>query len=215
MAPLPPRAQRHPLLRYQVEGYIKGIVHDFEQRLDTIFGRQVNWVHTDKMRGNLVDRLRMVYTGDEGQELFTIHAWRRLFKIRGPLVQEFILEFFSTCRMSDTEMVLDVADTLCFQLGGARSFLVGDRHLRRHAEGRKSGFRLFRGHFIGCLAAYFGLVSDEGLMGLLVITCELPMIDLHELVVAACAPEATEDVPVVDEGVPAVPPPAAHPRTML
>ncbi|GKC10489.1 hypothetical protein Tco_1007271 [Tanacetum coccineum] len=31
-----------------------------------------------------------------------------------------MLEFFSTCRMSDIEMGLDVTDTLCFQLGGAR-----------------------------------------------------------------------------------------------
>ncbi|GJW27053.1 hypothetical protein Tco_0040864, partial [Tanacetum coccineum] len=37
-----------------------------------------------------------------------------------PLVREFILEFLSTCKMSDTEMGLDVADTLCFQLGGVR-----------------------------------------------------------------------------------------------
>ncbi|GKA50582.1 hypothetical protein Tco_0743655, partial [Tanacetum coccineum] len=93
MAPLPPRAQRHIWLRYQVEGYTKDIVYSFEQRLDTIFSRQ---------------------------ELFTSPAWRRLFKIRGPLVREFILEFFSTCKMSDTVMGLDIADTLCFQLGGAR-----------------------------------------------------------------------------------------------
>ncbi|GJT67358.1 uncharacterized mitochondrial protein-like protein, partial [Tanacetum coccineum] len=57
---------------------------------------------------------------DEGQELFTSHAWRRLFEIKGPLVREFMLEFFSTCRMSDAELGLDEADTLCFQLGGAR-----------------------------------------------------------------------------------------------
>ncbi|GKB70051.1 hypothetical protein Tco_0931463 [Tanacetum coccineum] len=62
----------------------------------------------------------MVYTRDEEQELFTSHAWRRLFEIRVPLVREFILEFFSTYRMSDTKMGLDIADTLCFQLGGAR-----------------------------------------------------------------------------------------------
>ncbi|GKD89902.1 hypothetical protein Tco_1365409 [Tanacetum coccineum] len=62
----------------------------------------------------------MVYTGDEGQELFTSHAWRRLFEIRAPLVREFILEFLNTYRISDTEMGLDIADTLCFQLGGAR-----------------------------------------------------------------------------------------------
>nr|GEX20140.1 hypothetical protein [Tanacetum cinerariifolium] len=72
------------------------------------------------MRQTLGDRLSMVYTGDEGPELFTSHAWRRLFVIRAPLVREFILEFLSTYRMSDTKMGLDVADTLCFQLGGAR-----------------------------------------------------------------------------------------------
>ncbi|GJU36286.1 hypothetical protein Tco_1184640 [Tanacetum coccineum] len=69
---------------------------------------------------NSRDRLSMVYAGDDGQALFTSHAWRRLFEVRGPLVREFILEFLSTYRMSDTEMGLDVADILCFQLGGAR-----------------------------------------------------------------------------------------------
>ncbi|GKE56539.1 hypothetical protein Tco_1495724 [Tanacetum coccineum] len=51
---------------------------------------------TEGMRQTLGDPLSMIYTGDEGQELFTSHA------------------------MSDTEIGLDVADTLCFQLGGAR-----------------------------------------------------------------------------------------------
>ncbi|GKD71956.1 hypothetical protein Tco_1326046 [Tanacetum coccineum] len=95
--------------------------------LETIWGRSVNQIHvldfawlTEGMRQTLGDQLRMVYTRDEGQELFTSHAWRRLFEIRAPLVREFILEFLSTCRMSDTEMGLDIADTLCFQLGGAR-----------------------------------------------------------------------------------------------
>ncbi|GJT40362.1 reverse transcriptase domain-containing protein [Tanacetum coccineum] len=36
MAPLPDADQRHPWLRYQVEGYTKGIVHSYEQRLKTI-----------------------------------------------------------------------------------------------------------------------------------------------------------------------------------
>nr|GEV25968.1 hypothetical protein [Tanacetum cinerariifolium] len=136
MAPLPPHDQRHLWLRYQVEGYTEEIVHDFKERLETIFDR-------------------------------------RLFGIRVPLVRKFILEFLSTYRMSDTEMGLDVADTLCFQLGGGR-------HLRRHAEGRKSKARLLGGHFIGHLATHFGLVSDEGLRGLQVVTRELPLIDLHE-----------------------------------
>ncbi|GJS13475.1 hypothetical protein Tco_0407947, partial [Tanacetum coccineum] len=42
------------------------------------------------------------------------------FEIRGPLVFELMLEFFSTCRISDTVLELDAADTLCFQLGGLR-----------------------------------------------------------------------------------------------
>ncbi|GJT62153.1 hypothetical protein Tco_1005686 [Tanacetum coccineum] len=57
---------------------------------------------------------------DDEEALFTSHAWRRLFEVRGTLVREFILEFLSTCRMSDIEMGLDVADTLCFQLDRAR-----------------------------------------------------------------------------------------------
>ncbi|GKE22192.1 hypothetical protein Tco_1433704 [Tanacetum coccineum] len=127
MAPLPSRDQRHPWLMYQVKGYGEDIVHSYEQRLETIWGRSVNQVHvldfaslTEGMRQTLGDQLRMVYTGYEGHELFTSHAWRRLFEIRAPLVREFFLEFLSTCRMSDTEMGLDVDDTLCFQLGGVR-----------------------------------------------------------------------------------------------
>ncbi|GJV28204.1 hypothetical protein Tco_1384652 [Tanacetum coccineum] len=113
-----------------VEGYTEEIVHDFEQRLETIFGRQVNRVHildfkglTPDMRQDLAERMRMVYTGDDGQEVFMSHAWRRLFGIRAPLVQKFILEFFSTCRIGD-EMGLDVARTLCFQMGGARRSMM-------------------------------------------------------------------------------------------
>ncbi|GKE36321.1 hypothetical protein Tco_1459726 [Tanacetum coccineum] len=105
MAPLPPRDQRHLWLRYQVEGYTEEIVHDFEQRLEMIFGRQVNRVHTLDFEGlthdmtqDLAERLRMVYTGDDGQKIFVSHAWRRI----------------------DSEMGLDFSDTFCFQLEGAR-----------------------------------------------------------------------------------------------
>nr|GEW46413.1 hypothetical protein [Tanacetum cinerariifolium] len=96
MAPLPPRDQRHLWLRYQVVGYTEEIVHDFKQRLETIFGRQVNRVHILDFEGLTLDMREI---------------WLR--------VQEFILKFFSTCRIG-SEMGLDVADTLCFQLGGDR-----------------------------------------------------------------------------------------------
>nr|GEV91448.1 hypothetical protein [Tanacetum cinerariifolium] len=56
----------------KVEGYTEEIVHDFEQKLETIF---------------------------KSQEIFMSHAQRRLFEIRAPLVHEFILEFFSTYRI--------------------------------------------------------------------------------------------------------------------
>ncbi|GKD57237.1 hypothetical protein Tco_1290624 [Tanacetum coccineum] len=55
------------------------------------------------------------------------------------------------------------------------------QYLFRHTEGRKSGARLSGGHFIMRLAMHFGLVSDDGLRGLQVVTQELPLIDLHEL----------------------------------
>ncbi|GKE12640.1 hypothetical protein Tco_1416191 [Tanacetum coccineum] len=62
----------------------------------------------------------MDHTRGDGQVVFTSHAWRRMFEIHGPLVLELMLEFFSTCRFSDTELGLDVVDTFCFQLGGLR-----------------------------------------------------------------------------------------------
>ncbi|GJZ94424.1 hypothetical protein Tco_0666627 [Tanacetum coccineum] len=62
----------------------------------------------------------MDHTRGNGQVVFTSHAWRRMFEIHGPLVLELMLEFFSTCRFSDTELGLDVVDTFCFQIGGLR-----------------------------------------------------------------------------------------------
>ncbi|GJY43050.1 putative reverse transcriptase domain-containing protein, partial [Tanacetum coccineum] len=80
----------------QLEGYTEEIVYDFKQRLETIFERLINQVHildfeglTPNMRQDLAERLRMVYTGDDGRRI-------------------------------GSDMGLDVADTLCFQLGGAR-----------------------------------------------------------------------------------------------
>nr|GEX00804.1 hypothetical protein [Tanacetum cinerariifolium] len=236
MAPLPPRDQRHLWLRYQVEGYTEGIVHDFEQRLEMIFSREVNRVYildfeglTLEIRRDLAMRLRMVYIRGDGQLVFVSHTWRSLFGIQVPLVHEFILEFLSTCRMSDTEMGLDEmaeagfraywdgSDRVILDKGGLRdylteissgrdflgpapsyvlildpvrrlchkiisySFFSKGMHLRRQAKGRKSRAKLLGGHFIRHLAAHFRLVSDEGLRGLQVVTCELQLVYLHEL----------------------------------
>ncbi|GJW12749.1 hypothetical protein Tco_1578576 [Tanacetum coccineum] len=101
MEPLPAANQRHPWFRYLIKEYNEGIMNSYEQRLETIWSRPVNRVHVLDFEGLTLER-------------------RRLFGIRAPLASEFILEFLSTCRMSDTEMGLDVTDTLCFQLGGVR-----------------------------------------------------------------------------------------------
>ncbi|GJU45236.1 hypothetical protein Tco_1202502 [Tanacetum coccineum] len=217
----------------------------------------------------------MVYTGDDDQEVFMSHA-------RAPLVQEFILEFFSICKIG-SEMGLDVAglhtaeemaedefgaywlrservipdkgdlSDYWVEISSGRDFLRGapsytyirdpvqrlchsiDRgaanvpylllqYLFRHAEGRKSDARLSRGHFIGHLAHHFGLVSDYRLRGLSIVTYELPLIDMGELVklnicmeigddcawvalgperqpdATTGAPRAAKDAPAVNEG---------------
>ncbi|GKB04859.1 hypothetical protein Tco_0833054 [Tanacetum coccineum] len=85
MAPLPAEDQRHLWLRYQVEGYTEDIVHNYEQRLETIWGRSVS-CETQDMRQDLAVRLMMVYTGGDEQLAFVSHAWRGLFEIRAPLV---------------------------------------------------------------------------------------------------------------------------------
>nr|GFA85873.1 hypothetical protein [Tanacetum cinerariifolium] len=181
MAPLSAAEQRHPWLRYHIEGYTMGIRHSYEQRLETIWSKPGNRVLvldfeglTLEMRQDLVLRLRMVYSR------------------KG--------------RMSDTELGLDVTDTLCFQMGGVRrritwryfilalrlhieqemaedgfgdyDRLIPDKgdlrdywikissgrdfvglYLFRHAEGRKSRARLSGGYFLRCLAMHFGLGS--------------------------------------------------------
>nr|GEX87599.1 hypothetical protein [Tanacetum cinerariifolium] len=163
------------------------------------------------MGQTLADRIRMVYTGAEVQVLFTSHAWRRLFEIRGLLVREFILEFFSTCLHTVEEMAEDGFEAYCISGRGQAtekvtaidllylrsmdqgtanvSYLLA-QYLYRHAEGRKNGAKMSRGHFIGRIVEHFGLVSDEGLMGLSVIACVLLVIDLDELVKAPQPPLA-------------------------
>ncbi|GJX28561.1 hypothetical protein Tco_0236640 [Tanacetum coccineum] len=92
IAPLPAADQRHPWLRYQIEEYTEGIIHSYEQRLETIWSRPVNRVHvldfeglTLEMRQDLVVRLRMVYTG-EGQQLGGVRrrmTWRQFILALG------------------------------------------------------------------------------------------------------------------------------------
>nr|GEU44908.1 hypothetical protein [Tanacetum cinerariifolium] len=166
---------------------------------------------------------------DDRKEVFVSHSWRRLLGVQAPLVQEFILEFFNTCRIRD-EIALDVAGTLCFQLGGARrsmnwrqfTLALGLYNVEEmakdgfgtywHTEERKSSAMLLGGQFIGRLDHHFGLVSNDGLRGLSVVARELLLIDM---VAATGSPEAAEDAPVVDEGAQADPAPMQVPQPPL
>ncbi|GKC40060.1 hypothetical protein Tco_1052444 [Tanacetum coccineum] len=102
---LPPRKQRHPFIRVRV--------FDFGGLLDL-------------MAEGLSARILMKHKDAQGQSVFSSRVWRWLFDIRGPLVHELILEFFSTFRFGDVVLELDTAGALQFQLGGIKISSAGD-----------------------------------------------------------------------------------------
>ncbi|GJY91588.1 hypothetical protein Tco_0506784 [Tanacetum coccineum] len=131
-------------------------------------------------------------------------AWRRLFEIQGLLVHELILEFFSTFRFGEAVVDLDTARALqlitCSIVGRSQApekvtvsdlfYLRGmdvgsvnvpyllSNYLSLFASRRKQGAMISGGQFVAHLAEHFGFVRSLML----------------------CAPEATKDAPVVDEG---------------
>ncbi|GJW33578.1 retrovirus-related pol polyprotein from transposon opus [Tanacetum coccineum] len=124
---LPPHEQRYRFLRYEGLEYSDADIVDFEARLARIHRRGVHRVPVFDFRGfpdlmaeGLTPRMLMEHRDDQGVSLFTSQAWRRLFYIRGPLVNELILEFYSTFRFVQAILDLDTPETLQFQLGGAR-----------------------------------------------------------------------------------------------
>ncbi|GJS96447.1 hypothetical protein Tco_0803415 [Tanacetum coccineum] len=124
---LPPRDQRHQYLRYEGLQYTDDDIANFEARLARIYRREVHRVQVfdfgglpDLMADGLSARMLMEHMDAQGVSLFTSRAWRRLFDIRGPLVHELILEFFSTFRFGEAVTDLDTAGALQFQLGGVR-----------------------------------------------------------------------------------------------
>ncbi|GJY56783.1 hypothetical protein Tco_0455898 [Tanacetum coccineum] len=124
---LPPRKQRHRFLRYEGLEYSDADITDFESRLASIYKREVHRVQVfdfgglpNLMAEGLSARISMEHRDDQGVNLFTSRAWRRLFDIRGPLIHELILEFYSTFRFGQAILDLDTPGTLQFQLGGAR-----------------------------------------------------------------------------------------------
>ncbi|GKB11026.1 hypothetical protein Tco_0844949 [Tanacetum coccineum] len=81
------------------------VLRDFETRLARIYRRKVHRVQVfdfgglpDLIAEGLSTRMLMENWDAQGQSVFTSQTWRRLFDIRGPLVHELIMKFFSTFR---------------------------------------------------------------------------------------------------------------------
>ncbi|GJX68545.1 hypothetical protein Tco_0304272 [Tanacetum coccineum] len=72
------------------------------------------------MAEGLSGRMLMEHRDAQGQSVFTSRAWRRLLDIRGPLVHELILGFFSIFKFGEAVLDLDTAGALQFKLGEAR-----------------------------------------------------------------------------------------------
>ncbi|GJU01446.1 hypothetical protein Tco_1111784 [Tanacetum coccineum] len=211
----------------KVVGYTEEKVQNFEQRLETIFGRRVNRVHildfkglTLDMRQDLVERLRMVYTREDGEEF--------ILALGLHTTEEMAEDGFRAYWLGSERVIPDKGDLSDYwvKISSGRDFLRGapsytyirdsiqrlfhsmDRgaanvpyllaqYLFKHAEGRESGAMLLGGHFIRHLAHHFGLVSNGGLRGLSVVASLGPE---RQPDAAAGVPRAAADAPAVDEG---------------
>ncbi|GJT74948.1 hypothetical protein Tco_1041673 [Tanacetum coccineum] len=85
---LPPRDQRYQYLRFEGLEYTNANIVDFEERM------------------------LMEHRDAQVQSVLTSRAWGRLFRVRGPLVHELILEFFSTFRFGEAVLDLDTVGAL-------------------------------------------------------------------------------------------------------
>ncbi|GKE55839.1 hypothetical protein Tco_1495024, partial [Tanacetum coccineum] len=121
MAPLPPREQRHPFLRYHGLEYSDQDIAGFKERLERIHDRGTHRVQvfdfegmTELMRDVLYARMRMEHRDSDRVVAFTNQAWSRVFETRGPLVREFILEFIHTLKFGEVLLDLDAPGTIQF-----------------------------------------------------------------------------------------------------
>nr|GEV68085.1 hypothetical protein [Tanacetum cinerariifolium] len=157
MAPLPSRDQRH---------------HGSDTRLRGM----MRVLYTATSRGSRQYRL-----GGDRRRM----TWRQIILALGLHTEEDMVEFVFKAYWQGSKRVIpnkgDLRD-YWIEISMIAYNIVGrGGHLRRHVKSRKSGARLSGGHFIRHLRAYFGLVGDQRLKGLLMVTSELPLIDLHEL----------------------------------
>ncbi|GKC44249.1 hypothetical protein Tco_1061971 [Tanacetum coccineum] len=196
------------------------------------------------MSEGLTARLTMEHRDKAGVSVFTSQAWTRMLDIRGPLVHELILEFFSTFRLGQAILDLDTPGIQQFQLvyweGSARQ-IPNKGDLRDYWMEISSA-----GDFLGTAPSYT-LIRDpilrlcHRLIAYSIVgRSQAPKICIElndtwawvamgperQPDAAAGAPAEVEDAPIVDEGgqadlAPAQapqqppPPPPAPARTMV
>ncbi|GKB68308.1 hypothetical protein Tco_0929720, partial [Tanacetum coccineum] len=216
MVALPPRDQRHLWLRYEGQEYIDTDSVYFEERLERIYDRRVHRVHvfdlgglTEEMDLGVSARIRMEHNDDQGHVVFTSLAWRRLFKIRRPLLggvrchmswrqhilamglhmaEELDSDGFVVYWAEIHEEVVDKGNLSTYWtgissdgdfLGTVPSYTLIRDSLMRSMDVRA---QMFGGYFVACLADHFGLLTEDRLQGLTVVVRNLQMIDMDELV---------------------------------
>ncbi|GJS03689.1 hypothetical protein Tco_0320197 [Tanacetum coccineum] len=188
---LPPRDQRHQYLRFEGLQYTDADIVDFETRLG---------------------RMLMEHRDAQGQSVFTSRAWRRLFEIRGPLVHELILEFFSTFRFKEAE-VMETARFGLYWVESGRQ--ISDKEdlstywREISSEGDFLGMDIGLVNIPYLLARNLRLFTSRRKQGAMI--SEAPGPERQQVVVAGAA----EDAPVADEGAPAIPAPMHEIRRAL
>ncbi|GJY98349.1 hypothetical protein Tco_0515259, partial [Tanacetum coccineum] len=183
MAHLPPHDQRHLWLHYQVEGYTDEIVHHFEQRLETLFKRQLGG-----------DRRSM--------------TWRQFIQALGlHTAEEMAEDGFEAYWLGSERVIPDKGDLSDYWVGisSGRDFLRGAPYytyirdpLRRMCH-RLISYSIFgKGHAPEKVTAtgpfYYIAMSQRA--------CAFS---------AASCPSDVEDAPDIDDGAQAIPAPIHAP----
>nr|GEU83835.1 hypothetical protein [Tanacetum cinerariifolium] len=216
--------------------------------LGKIYRRGVHRVHvldfgglTNEMTVELSDRMLMEHRDAQGQSLFTSRAWRWLFEVKGPLVHELIMEFFSTFRFGEAEMdstgfgtywaesarqIPDKRDLSAYErgvsfegdfLGTTLSYtVIRDLMLR--------GMDVDSVNFLYLLARYLRIFASRRKLEAMIYEGQYIYDELddtwawvatgpeRQLDVAAGASKVIERAPDVDEGAQAVPRPVQAPQ---
>ncbi|GJW89893.1 hypothetical protein Tco_0167446 [Tanacetum coccineum] len=225
MAPLPPREQRHPFLRYEGLEYTDADIADFEERLERIYSREIH-------RGPLVRELILeflstlrfgevlldldvpgLHTGEEMESPSFARYWiesKRMIPGKGDLHDYWRSIFtdgdFLGPPLSYT-LIRDLVLRLCHRM---MAYSIDGRSLAPE----KSGAHIFGGQFIARLAEIFGILTAKILRGLTVIALELLIINMgpeRQPDAAAGAPGVAQDALIIDEGVQANPAPIQEP----